>query len=201
MKAEDYYPNNLFYFEEMSNSNGNLIQAAYELVRVLDKAADDALPQEIADVVKLHAKLAVGSAWVPIPGADVAAGAVNIWSMYLRINGKIGMKFGESVLKTIASAVATNLASYAAVLAVGGALKFIPGLGSLSGALVMSGALYAVTLASGYVYLRALTALLKRNDVLSEEQLQESINSFMKNNSTEIKNFIDAAKKDYKQEK
>ncbi len=184
----------------MNNSNSNLIQVAKELVIALDKVADDTLPQEIADVVKLHAKLAVGSAWVPIPGADVAAGAVNIWSMYLRINGKIGMKLGESVLKTIASAVATNLASYAAVLAVGGALKFIPGLGSLGGALVMSGALYAVTLASGYVYLKALTTLLNKKDVLSEERLQESINSFMKNNSAEIKNFMDAAKKDYKRE-
>ena len=92
-----------------------MLHAAYELVQSLDKMTDDSLPQEIADVVKLHAKLAVGSAWVPVPGADVAAGAVNIWSMYLRINGKIGMKLGESILKTIASAVATNLASYAAV--------------------------------------------------------------------------------------
>lgn len=183
----------------MSELN-HLLHAAYELVQSLDKMTDDSLPQEIADVVKLHAKLAVGSAWVPVPGADVAAGAVNIWTMYLRINGKIGMKLGESVLKTIASAVATNLASYAAVLAVGGALKFIPGIGSIGGAVVMSGALYAVTLASGYVYLKALTALLKKGGVVDGNKLKESVDSFMNNNRSEIKNFINTAKKDYKKE-
>lgn len=183
----------------MSELN-HLLHAAYELVQSLDKMTDDSLPQEIADVVKLHAKLAVGSAWVPVPGADVAAGAVNIWSMYLRINGKIGMKLGESILKTIASAVATNLASYAAVLAIGGALKFIPGIGSIGGAVVMSGALYAVTLASGYVYLKALTALLKKEEVVSGDKLKASVDDFMNNNRSEIKSFINEAKKNYKQE-
>lgn len=110
------------------------------------------------------------------------------------------MKLGESVLKTIASAVATNLASYAAVLAVGGALKFIPGIGSIGGAVVMSGALYAVTLASGYVYLKALTALLRKCEFVDGNKLKESVDDFMNNNRSEIKNFINAAKKDYKKE-
>lgn len=176
----------------------HLAHAAYELVEVLDKAADDALPIEIADVVKLHAKLAVGSAWIPVPGADVAAGAANIWTMYFRINSEIGMRFGESILKIIASAVATNLASYAAVLAVGGALKFIPGIGSLGGAVVMSAALYAVTLTSGYVYLKALTALLKRGGVVDDATLKSTMDSFLKNNKAEIKNFMSEAKKSYK---
>ena len=179
---------------------GHLLHTAYELVEALDKTTDSALPQEIADVVKLHAKLAVGSAWIPVPGADVAAGAANIWSMYLRINSKIGMKLGESVLKTIASAVATNLASYAAVLAVGGMLKFIPGIGTIGGAVVMSAALYAVTLASGYVYLKALTALVRKGQVINDQNLKDSVNSFMKDNKSDIQNFIKAAKKEYKQE-
>ena len=158
------------------------------------------MPQEIADVVKLHAKIVVGSAWIPVPGADVAAGAANIWTMYLRINSKLGMKLGESALKTIASAVATNLASYAAVLAVGGAMKFIPGIGSIGGAAIMSGALYAVTLASGYVYLKALTALVGKGGVVDENQLKASVDDFLKNNKSEIKEFIREAKKDYKNE-
>ena len=56
---------------------GNLIDVAYNLVQLMDKGADTYLPQEIVDVVKLHSKLAVGSAWIPVPGADVAAGAAN----------------------------------------------------------------------------------------------------------------------------
>lgn len=179
----------------------HLFHAAKELVEALDKQVESALPKEIADVVKLHAKLAVGSAWIPIPGADVTAGAVNIWTMYLRINGKIGMKLGESILKTIASAVATNLTSYTAVLAVVEVMKLFPGIGTFTGGLIMSAALYAITLTSGYIYLKALTALLRRGDVLSGENLQSSVDSFMKNHSSEIKNFMAAAKKEYKQEK
>ena len=98
-----------------------LLNTAIELVKLLDKTANAALPQELADVVKLHSKLAVGSAWIPIPGVDVAAGATNIWSMYVRINNKLGISVKENVLKTIASGVATNLASYATMSGVASA--------------------------------------------------------------------------------
>lgn len=181
--------------------NEKLIRTAIDLVQLLDKAADATLPNEIVDIVKLHAKLAVGSAWIPVPGADVAAGAASIWSMYLRINSKIGMKFGENILKTIASGVATNLASYAAALAVGGALKFIPGIGSIGGALVMSATLYALTLTSGYVYLKALTAMLRRKENLTDTQLKKSVEGFLSENVSDIKNFIKEAKRNYKSEK
>ena len=97
----------------------------------MDKAADETLPAEIANVVKLHSKIAVGSAWIPIPGADMAAGTANIWGMYARVNNKLGLPFGENVMKSIGSGVATNLASYLALNGVASALKFIPGVGSV----------------------------------------------------------------------
>ncbi len=180
--------------------NDKLLRTAIDLVQLLDKAADATLPDEIVDIVKLHAKLAVGSAWIPVPGADIAAGAASIWSMYLRINNKIGMQFGENILKTIASGVATNLASYAAALAIGGALKFIPAIGSIGGALVMSATLYALTLASGYVYLKTLTVMLKKKMSISDTQLKDSVESFLRENGNEIKDFIKEAKKNYKSE-
>ena len=77
-----------------------LLEAAFELVKHLDKTADNNLPRAIADVVKLHSKLAVGSAWIPIPGADVAAGAATIWGMYVRINSKLGIPFGDNMMKS-----------------------------------------------------------------------------------------------------
>lgn len=178
----------------------HLAHASIELVKAMDKMSDESLPKEISDVVKLHAKLAVGSSLIPVPGADIAAGAANIWTMYLRINSKIGMKIGENILKTIASAVLTNLAGYVAVLSVGSAMKFIPGLGTLGSIAIMSGALYAVTLASGYVYLKALTAMVKNGYNIDEQKLKESVNNYMNSNSSEIKDFINAAKKDYKKE-
>ena len=83
--------------------------------------------------------------------------------MYGRINNKLGLRVGDNILKTVSSGVATNLASYAAMSGVASALKFIPGIGTIGGALILSASLYAITLCSGYVYLQALTALAKKN--------------------------------------
>ncbi|MBR1499532.1 MAG: hypothetical protein IJ615_07915 [Bacteroidaceae bacterium] len=178
--------------------NEELLKAAYHLVCLLDKQADNLLPQEIVDVVKLHGKLAVGSALIPVPGADVAAGAANIWAMYIRINGKTGLEFKENVMKTIGSGVATNLVGYVAMSGVASAMKFIPGIGSVGGALIMSASLYAVTLASGYVYLKALCALAERKGAnISGEDLKSAIDELLAKKDV-IKDFINQAKKEYK---
>ena len=175
-----------------------LLEAAFELVKHLDKTADNNLPRAIADVVKLHSKLAVGSAWIPIPGADVAAGAATIWGMYVRINNKLGIPFGDNMMKSIGSGVATNLASYAAMSGIASAMKLIPGIGTIGGAVIMSATLYAITLASGWVYLNALSALAeKKGGSFTIDDISKAINDFLKDKS-KIKNFINEAKKSYK---
>ncbi len=175
-----------------------LLEAAFELVKHLDKTADNNLPRAIADVVKLHSKLAVGSAWIPIPGADVAAGAATIWGMYVRINNKLGIPFGDNMMKSIGSGVATNLASYAAMSGIASAMKLIPGIGTIGGAVIMSATLYAITLASGWVYLSALSALAeKKGGSFTIDDISKAINDFLKDKS-KIKNFINEAKKSYK---
>ena len=177
--------------------NGKLLKASIKLVGVMDKVADKNLPKEIADVVKLHSKLALGSAWIPVPGADMAAGAASIWGMYVRINSKLGIPFGENVMKSIGSGVATNLASYVAMGTVASALKFIPGIGTLTGAAIMSASLYGLTMASGWVYLNALCALAeKKGNNFSVSDISSAVNSMLKDKSA-IKEFIDSAKKSY----
>lgn len=175
-----------------------LLEVAKELAKLLDKEADKLLPKEIVDVVKLHSKLAVGSAWIPVPGADVAAGAANIWGMYIRINKKINIPFKENVIKTIGAGVATNLVSYIAVSGLASTLKFIPGIGSLGGALILSASLYAVTLASGWVYLKALCTLAEKNGPrINIDELHNAVNDVLKQKGL-VKSFIKQAKKDYK---
>ena len=175
-----------------------LYEAAVALVTVLDKTAEQLLPQEIVDVVKLHSKLAVGSALIPIPGADVAAGAANIWTMYGRVNSKVGISIKDNVLKTIGSGVVTNLASYMAMAGLGSAIKAIPGIGTLTGTALMSASLYAVTLASGYIYVKALTLLAnKGNGSIDITQIDAAVKEILGNKEV-IKNFIKAAKSDFK---
>ena len=177
--------------------NEHLKREAIHLVELMDKQADKMLPQEIAEVVKLHSKLAVGSAWIPIPGADVAAGAVTIWTMYTRINKKLGLSLKENVLKTIASGVATNLAGYITISGVASALKLNPGLGSIGGAIAMSASLYAVTIVSGWLYLKALCTLAKRDGPsIDMSQLGNAVKEVLKDSN--IKHLIEEAKKEYK---
>ena len=62
----------------------------------------------------------------------------------------------------------------------------------------MSASLYAVTLAGGYIYVKALTALAnKGNGVIDFSQLEAAVKQIL-NSKEIIKNFINAAKKDYK---
>lgn len=183
------------------DSNKKLLEAAtkvYGAIQGMDKFVDTNFPQEIVGIVKRHSKIAVASAWIPISGADVAAGAANIWTMYVLINKKVGISVGDNILKTIGAGVATNLASAAAVSTVASALKFIPGIGSLAGAALMSGTLYAVTLASGWVYLMALSYMLQnKGKNFSANDLQQAVNKVLKE-STLLKDFISSAKKGYK---
>lgn len=178
--------------------DGKLVKTAVKLVELLDKTADSSLPRAIADVVKLHSKLAVGSAWIPVPGADMAAGAANIWGMYVRINNKLGIPFGENAMKSIGSGVATNLVSYIAMSGIASALKFIPGIGTIGGAAIMSAGLYAVTLASGWVYLKALCTLAEQKGAsFSAGDISNAVNTLLRDKST-ISEFINSAKSSYK---
>lgn len=182
----------------MKSAYVELYEAAVALVTVLDKTAEQLLPQEIVDVVKLHSKLAVGSAMIPVPGADVAAGAANIWTMYGRVNSKVGISIKDNVQKTIGSGVVTNLASYMAMAGLGSAIKAIPGIGTVTGTAVMLASLYAVTLASGYIYVKALTLLAnKGNGSIDITQIDAAVKEILGNKEV-IKNFIKAAKSDFK---
>lgn len=179
-------------------SEQQLFKAAVKLINALDKGAEEMLPQEIVSIVKLHSKLAIGSSFIPVPGLDMAGAAASIWSMYARINSKINLPFGENVIKSLASGVATNLASYLAVSGVASALKLIPGIGTIAGAVVMTAASYAATLASGWLYLRALTiAAERKGSSFTFEDIKNAMTSLFKD-KTAIKEFLDSAKADYK---
>lgn len=179
-------------------NNSHLAHVAKDLVEALDKEAEQYLPKQIVDVVTLHSKIAVGAAWIPVPGLDVAAAAGNIWTMYVRINNKLGFTIMDNVLKTIASGVATNLAGYLAMTAAGSLLKLIPGLGTIGGAVAESACMYALLLCSGYVYMKALLLLAKKQGPkINLDGLGNAVKEVMKDENF-LKSFMDEAKQEYK---
>jgi uncharacterized protein (DUF697 family) len=154
-----------------------LIETAYQLATAADKAVDDAVHKDIAQIVKFHAKVGLAAAWIPAPGADLAAVGANIWTMYVRINKALGIPFSKSVMKSLAAGVGTNLLASLPILGISSILKSIPGLGTLAGSAAMSVSIYAVIMAAGIVYMKALTFLLGRGSELTEVNLRAAVES------------------------
>lgn len=176
-----------------------LVEASVRLAEVMHKAADAQLPKRLADIVKLHAGLAVGSAFIPVPGADLAATVANIWAMYARINNELGLKVSENVIKTVAGGVATNLAGAAAgLLVVGTAAKLFPGMGSLGGAALMAATVFGITIASGIIYMRVIAALheANRSGSFTEEDFKRAADAFTRDKDS-LKDMIKEGRKDY----
>ena len=172
----------------------------------LDQIVDEALPYKIAEIVKFHSKgaaaTAVGSAWIPGAGgtAAVLASAGFIWSMYAKIGSEINLPMSENILKTLASGAATNLASgMAASWVMSSVFSFFPGIGSIGASVIMGGTCYALTLASGYIYLKIMTALFS-NGVDPTKVSEQELNNMAKDaaNDSDVKDVMNAAKQAYK---
>ena len=184
----------------------HILHQAVALVEALDKGIDKALPHELANIVKFHSKgaaaSALASAWIPGAGGAAAAllSAGFIWNMYIQIGNKIGLPFTKNILKSVASGVATNLASYfVGSLVLSGIFSIFVGPGSFAASLIMGATCYALTLASGYIYLKILTNLfLKKVDLssISEQDLQNMANEAAKNQ--DVEEILKDAKKDFK---
>lgn len=154
----------------------NLISYAKDAimaVQMMDGAAGKVLPEQIASIVKNHAKIAVATAFIPIGGLDIAAATANVWTMYARINSKLELCFSENVMKSIGSAIVSNLTQNAGIIAIAAALKWT-GASLIASIATMTGALYALTLTSGIIYLKALT-LMARNDSDIDSAVKEAL--------------------------
>ena len=187
----------------------DLLREAQHLIEAMDKEVDELFPHEIADIVKFHSKgaaaAALVTAWIPGAGGTAAAAtsAGFIWLMYARIGKKIGLPFGNNVLKSLAAGVATNLAAaVVGAIALSTALSFIPGLGSIGASVIMGATCYALTLASGYVYLKIMTKLFRKGidpSTISEQELKDMAASAAK--ESDVREVIKEAKEDFRAKK
>ncbi|MCA1990759.1 MAG: GTP-binding DUF697 domain-containing protein [Coleofasciculus sp. S288] len=185
------------------NNQSQLFQVAVGLAKALNQQADESLPGKLAGIVKLHAGIAVASAFIPVPGADIAAAAGNIWTMYVRINRELELPFSENLIKSIATGIVTNLGAFAVgSMVVGSVFKFVPGLGSVGGAAVMGATIYGVTVAAGIIYMKAISKLLstKNSGQVNEENLKTAVDEIMKDKQS-VQTILKTAKEGYKEAK
>lgn len=190
-------------------SNAALAKAAVGLCVLLHKSGAEAMGNEIARIVEKHAIGAsiasLGIAWLPGAGSTAATAACAgfIWSMYYRINAKLGIPFAKNILKSVATAVGTNLAAYAVgSIAISAVISFVPGLGSIGADLIMAGISYAMTFSSGLIYLKVLSRLAHANTDFSdigEKELKDTAKEVMA--EEDIKGMMKEAKGMFKEAK
>ena len=148
--------------------------------------SDPTLADDMVSIVNNHALAAaaagVGTTVLPGAGSVVAlAGSVaTLWHMYLRINERIGLKLSKVAVKSLASAVMSNIIQAGAGLlgsvAVSTVLSFT-GLGVITSCAMMAAVDYAVTLAGGVIYMKLLTGLFKAGmdpEAMTDEEMKVS---------------------------
>ena len=198
--------------------NPAIHMALHKALESLDEAARDKIDSmnlsEVSDLIpncSIAAAVAgVGAGWLPGVGSAVASAAWvgTIWTMYLKINKKLGIATTENILKVIASAFLTNILSAGGglliALAGGSLLSLIPFVGQ-AGAIAMDGMIgYVTTYVSGILYIKLLTSIVKRTGSIDFSSLSaEDLKSMAKNvaNDSEIRDMVKSAKEAFKEDK
>lgn len=143
---------------------------------------DKTMSRDLAEIVKAHALGAaasgVGVAWLPGVGSAAALTAMVgfIWSMYFRINYRLGLKFSKVAMKSLASAVLSNLMQGA--ISVVGSIALatvlsLTGIGNAASSLIMAALDYSVVMVGGILYLKLLNGLMGAGNDPSEMTPQE----------------------------
>lgn len=125
------------------------------------------IPDKLIAVVERHKKIQLGASLAQsfVPGAAVAATAaavVSLWKMYYDINQVLGIKISDNAGKSIASAVLTNLSSFAAqgvATAISEGAKLIPFVGWIASAGISTVTSTAIVYGAAYLYMNALSAM------------------------------------------
>lgn len=184
--------------------------AIKEMVRILGKQGSsmikscDEVKQAIIKNSIGAAASSLASGFLPGVGATVAT-AISvgfIWRMYYQINQTLGISVSKNILKSVASALLTNLLTglgailFADIAAT--VLSLIPGLGSFSAAALVGAANYGLVYVSGLIYIKMLTGLFKaKKDIsfMSPDEIATYMKTTLDENKDEIKEEFKEAKK------
>jgi hypothetical protein len=208
-----YKKNKIFSMKGKSMNSSIIAHALKDVLKNFPQAQKefigDSGAKEIEDIIINHAigaaAASAASGWIPGAGGTVAlmAAVGFIWSMYYRINQRAGISISKNKLKSLASAVITNIAASAAALIAGVAastvISFIPGIGSGVASIVMAALDYGVVMVSGIVYLKLLTKLFKAHGNISDisaDELKRTASDVIKNE--DVSSMLKDAQKEYK---
>lgn len=148
----------------------------------------------------------VGAGMLPGTGGVIATAASvgAIWGMYVAINEKLGISISSNLLKSLASAILTNL------LATGGSLlllfaatkilQWIPGI-HIAATAIDAMIIYISVFASGVLYIRLLTDIFKAKGSfdISKDEIKTVAKDIVAN--ADVKGIIKEGKEAYMKDK
>ena len=186
----------------------------YHVLKALKEATEGVIKEEHLEKVETTiqtcaitaAATGVGGGMLPGVGGIVltAASVAAIWTMYVRINKILGISIADNTLKSLASAMLTNIiaAAGAYILAIVAALaiSLIPGLHFLAApaeALIA----YIAVFTSGILYIKFLTNVFnaKGSFDFSDADIQQGAKKVV--DTTNMHDMINDAKNAYNQDK
>ncbi len=134
------------------------------------QARKQAMIDKIKNIIHVASGVAGTAGLIPIPFSDALAIAPIQAGMIYKMNDAFGVKIKDSV----ATSLITGLLGVTAVAQVGrtlvnGLLKFIPGAGSVAGAVISGTTAVAITEGIGFAYLKVLETCF--NDEIGEVKL------------------------------
>lgn len=169
----------------MSKDTNKLNSTIENLVSIINGQGGSVSAEELNKLVKSHAAGAsasmIASGAIPGVGSTIAAGIEIgfVWSMYYRICGRLNIDIRKNVLKTLGSAIVTNMgASVAAQIITGTVLSIIPGIGTVGAAMVNGLMGYSLTYYSGIVFMQLLVRVFKAGKnvtQMSEDELKSTL--------------------------
>lgn len=182
----------------------------YHALKALQEASNELLSEEqvkkAGNTIKACAIAAtvsgIGAGMLPGAGSVIATATcvAAIWGMYVKINIDLGISISENALKSLASALLTNIiASAGSLLAatiVVKVINWIPGLHFLSAPAEALIAYFAV-LISGVLYIKLLTKLFKAKGSFqfTKNDVQDMAKDII--NESNISDLVDDAKKSF----
>ena len=155
--------------------------------RFSTRFVSDRLSYEMAKIIRQHAIAStLASTATVLPGAGTVACLVAqtaiVYTLYVRINSELGLRLNNTIVKSIAAAVISNISANThtviASVAAATALSMIPGFGSAASAIVMCGLSYATIMIAGLVSAKTLTSLTKSNRTIEnifESEIEQAL--------------------------
>lgn len=142
---------------------------AFKVVKMIDQLGEP----RIREIMRLHAGIGAGIAFVPIPFVAVPAMLGNVYTMYARINSQLGIKFSENIIKSVGGMLTANIASFGVGIAACEVVKFIPIIGTIGGAAAEAAINFALIKVQGELYCQWLKSLCKENAIGADGQVNE----------------------------